>query len=473
MNTCIETKTGSWSGERTLRLSFPENWTVKHIKGASLTSAGSNEIRSALDNPVSGEPLSRLLQNKRSVAIVVDDPTRPTPVFDILGYILHEARLAGIPERNVTIIVALGTHVLKDTSLIRAKLKSILDTEIRLVLPNCCNFRDYVFMGRSKLNIPVFAHRDYATADVKIAISGIYPHGQAGFSGGAKILIGVLHLSTLSLFHQKMPSFGAGNIETPFRHELESFADLVGVDYSVNVVLNHEKQVHRLWCGDFKSSFREAADYAKERFRVQAEPDGDVVISNAYPLDTSLSVMGKSFWPFKHADKTAKCILMASPSNLADYRLRFCASNGEAYREAIRAFLPVRLLRRVVRHARLTKTGLEFKRNPGLMWERDFVLFMPRHQMPATGKPSFFSHRGVFVSWESLVAELRGSFPDNHDVKVSFYDFAPLYYVCPDKGRSINAPPGDRNGQRLDWKNQGEAVNARIMVGRGARAGDT
>jgi lactate racemase len=348
--------------------------------------------------------LSRLLKNKKSVAIVVDDPTRPTPVYPILMKILDLSRSAGISDNNVRLIVALGTHLLKDKSLIGTKLKGLLDTEIKVVLPNCLKSKDYVYVGQSRQKIPVFVHQDYSTADVKITISGIYPHGQAGFSGGAKILIGILRIFTLSLFHKKLSSSGAGNIETPFRDELESFADLAGIDYSINIVPNHEKQVHRMWCGDFRTAFRAAAAYAKSRLGIQPEPDADLVLSNAYPLDTSLSVIQKSIWPFRYAKKNSKFVLIASPANLADDRLRRCVSNREVYREAFRISALISLLRRTRSQLKNKRLGMQFTRNPELVWKRDFSFLIPQYNEPTAAKVKAVGSRAVFASWDSLVS---------------------------------------------------------------------
>ena len=425
----LETKTGSWNGDQTVRLPFPANWTVKHIRGRFLAAAGPEEMQEALDHPLGSAPLPQLLKNKKSVAIIVDDATRPTPVSSIVMKILEEIRGAGIPDHQVTVLVALGTHVLTDPSLLRSKYKGILDTSVRFILPDCRNSKDYVHVGQSKRNIPVFVHRHYAHADVKITVSGIYPHAEAGFSGGAKILIGALRLSTLSLFHQQFSASGRGrSIENPFRDELESFADLAGMDFSVNILMNHEKQVHRMWCGNFRTAFREAAAHAQDALAVTPQRDAHVVISNAYPLDTSLTVMTKSQWPFKYARKDAKCILMASPASLSDYRLRPCVTQGEWFREAIKSFLLPLPVRRGVNHLRNHRFRLKFAKNPPDMWKRYFVYFMPCTTMAPTEKPQAISSHAVFTSWDVLRNALNTSLPHEGEVKVAFYDFAPMHY---------------------------------------------
>lgn len=429
MNTDIEIRTGAWKFEDRLRLSFPENWVIRHIKGNFLPAARPEEIQTPLENPIGSERLHRILERKRSVAIVVDDHTRPTPVFRIVKKVLNEIRLAGIPECNVKIIVALGTHVLKDKSLMRSKLGGLLDSGIQLVLPDCRNSKDYIYVGKSKSNIPVFIHREYASADAKISISGIYPHDEAGFSGGAKILIGVLGLRTLSLFHRKFTESGRGReIETLFRNEVESFADLTGIDFSVNVVVNQEKEVHKVWCGNFRTAFREAAIYAKRCLGVDLAPDADVVISNAYPFDTSLSVVGKSEWPFKYARKNAKRIVVASPSSLVDFRIPRCASKGEVLRQAAKKVSFVRSIRGALSRLKLRKLAMEFERRPDLKWEGHYVFFMPRFEMVASTRLKVTTFLAVYDVWDSLLGELKSYFPDCYNVNVALYDFAPMHY---------------------------------------------
>jgi lactate racemase len=423
----VSIKTGSWGSERELTLTFPDHWEVSHIKGAPLPEASVQaEMRKSFDNPIGCGQLERMLNGKQSVAIVVDDHTRPTPVYDVVTALLDRIERQGIPGQNVKLIVALGTHVLEDKSFLKPKFGDLLDGRVRVVIPDVRKLNDYVHAGTTQSGLPVYIHREYREADVRITVSGIYPHDEAGFSGGAKIMIGLLGLRTLSGFHRKYSETGRGRfIDPPFRHELETYADIAGIDWSVNIVLNHEKKIHKLWCGDFRRAFREAAEYAKSCLGVEKSIDADVIISNAYPLDTSLSVAGKSMWPFRDAPKTLRRILIASPVTYSDFRVPFCESSKEAMYQMVKRLTGLSRIKRMYEQRLL---GEEIKKDEAEKWTHDFVYFTPypRQQLPETGAV-LWSHY-VFSSSDSLMRDLVASFPEDKKVAVALYDYAPLHF---------------------------------------------
>jgi lactate racemase len=423
----ISLKTGSWSGERELKLTFPDHWRINHIKGANLPEASvQTEIRKSFDNPVHSGQLEQLLLGKKSVAIVVDDHTRPTPVYDIVSELLNRISRQGIPLENVKLIVALGTHVLKDRLHLKPKLRDLMDGRIKIVLPDVRKLKEYVHVGSTQTGLPIYIHHEYAEADVRITISGIYPHDEAGFSGGAKIMIGVLGLLTLSKFHRKYSEAGRGrSIENPFRHELETYADIAGIGWSINIVLNHDKKIHRLWCGDFRRAFREAAEYAKSRLWVEKSTDADVIISNAYPLDTSLSVVGKSLWPFRDTPKATRRIIIASPVTYSDFRVPFCESKRESITQMIKRISGASRIKKIYEQRMFLE---KIKKDSNNKWVPNFAYFFPDVQKHVTKiGPVIWSHY-AFFSLNSLMNELRYSFPEDKNVTVSIYDNAPLHF---------------------------------------------
>lgn len=422
----ISVKTGSWSSERELKLTFPGHWRINHIKGVNLPEASVvDEIRNSFDNPIQCGQLEQILQGKKTVVIVVDDHTRPTPVYDIVAELLNRISRQGIPAENVKLIVALGTHVLQDTSHLKPKFRDLLDGRIKIVFPDVRTLKDYVHVGSTQSGIPVYIHHEYRDADVRITVSGIYPHDEAGFSGGAKIMIGLLGLRTLSKFHRKYSVTGRGRfLETPFRHELETYADIAGIDWSINIVLNHDKKIHKLWCGDFRRAFREAAEYAKSRLWVEKSNNADVIISNAYPLDTSLSVEGKSLWPFHDTPKSTRRILIASPV-YSDFRIPFCESKREAIMQMIKRLTGASRIKKIYDQIRLWE---EIKKDSNNKWNPEYVYFIPDVQKGVTKIGPVIGSHYAFLSWDSLMNELQASFPEDKKVSVSLYDNAPLAF---------------------------------------------
>ena len=60
--------------------------------------------------PEESPPLEDLVRAGSSVAIVVDDPSRWTPVRDALPIVLRRLHAAGVRVEDVTISVGVGRH---------------------------------------------------------------------------------------------------------------------------------------------------------------------------------------------------------------------------------------------------------------------------------------------------------------------------------------------------------------------------
>src|SRR5688572_21821579 len=100
----------AWHGDESVGLFFPESWDVQVCSMAQAPQLTELEIQSALRNSIGGVGLSGVSLNPRSVAIVVDDITRPTPTKVLLPLVLDQLAAAGIAREKIKIIVALGSH---------------------------------------------------------------------------------------------------------------------------------------------------------------------------------------------------------------------------------------------------------------------------------------------------------------------------------------------------------------------------
>ncbi|MCH7654355.1 MAG: DUF2088 domain-containing protein, partial [Chloroflexi bacterium] len=65
-------------------------------------------IMAAIRNPIGTAPLRRLVRKGQRVAISVCDVTRPMPSATVLPVLMRD--LAHIPDQDITILVASGTH---------------------------------------------------------------------------------------------------------------------------------------------------------------------------------------------------------------------------------------------------------------------------------------------------------------------------------------------------------------------------
>ena len=67
-------------------------------------------VGAAVDNPLTGPPLTALAASAASAVVVVPDATRPADLPQALPALLQRLRDGGIAAHDVTIVVACGTH---------------------------------------------------------------------------------------------------------------------------------------------------------------------------------------------------------------------------------------------------------------------------------------------------------------------------------------------------------------------------
>jgi len=85
----------SWYDEE-LELELPDAPKVVHAPPADAPAIGDEEIRAAFMNPIGTRRISELAGGRKTVTVVVDDLTRPTPAWRIAPFLLEELRAGGI-----------------------------------------------------------------------------------------------------------------------------------------------------------------------------------------------------------------------------------------------------------------------------------------------------------------------------------------------------------------------------------------
>jgi nickel-dependent lactate racemase len=204
-------------------------------------------IRKAMAQPIGCERLAKLARGKSSVAIVVNDITRPAPSEAMLTVIMEELTEAGIDPANVTVIVAVGNHELPTPEELQ-EITGRWCSKLKIVSHNCYDDSSLTYAGETARHVPVYVNSHYAKASLKILTGLITPHQSAGFSGGRKSVVpGIAGIKTIATHHSfpirpEGPVMGIiqGNV---FHQEAVAAARLAGVDFIVNVIKNYRGEV--------------------------------------------------------------------------------------------------------------------------------------------------------------------------------------------------------------------------------------
>jgi len=293
----------AWFGDEQIPVCFPNAWQVEAYAMKDAAAMPKSGIAATLMRSIAAPPIYQLAENKRRVAIAVDDLSRPTPAAMILPILLKMLNLSGVSDEQIDIVISLGSHsALKRDEIIR---KIGAETAERVRVENHDCQHHLVDAGIKVGQTAVLINRTFAEADLKILLGSVAPHALAGFSGGAKMLLpGLSNIESIEWTHKAvlMGLRGkAGTLEgNRFRAEFERVARHVGVQLSLNVVVNSRREIAGLFAGDVEAAHRQAAVLARQIYAtpLPAEPP-DIAILNAYPKDDEL-LQAENAFMFHH-----------------------------------------------------------------------------------------------------------------------------------------------------------------------------
>jgi nickel-dependent lactate racemase len=295
---------GKWYQNGFMKLTFPNEWSVSLNTMQHISALTTGQLEEKIDSPIGTPTLEELSKGKNSACIVIDDISRPTPGWFVLPIIINKLIKAGIDINHIKVLLALGAHrPMVRADMIKKVGDYVLDT-VEVLNHNPFS-SDLVSIDGSGINQFIKINQTYAQSDLKILVGCIVPHTLAGFSGGAKNVIpGIAGIDTLESNHKmifrdplKSKAFSSNtlNPDNPTRKNMEAIAQVSGVDFIVNVVMNDELQVANAFSGHYIDAHREACECAILYYRTKLEKHADIVILNAYPKDTEYSQIGTAF----------------------------------------------------------------------------------------------------------------------------------------------------------------------------------
>jgi len=265
-------------GKSSLTFNIPDQFAVDVIEPPSVTASIDplNEVRSSLDNLVGGLDW-REFADVKSVAIAINDKTRPVPHQYLLPPLLDRLTSLGIPNKAIKFFVAVGTH----PPMAPYEFNSIVSREIlrnyEVISHDSEDAELLKFLGNTDKGTPVWCNQKYLKADLKIVVGNIEPHQFMGFSGGVKsAAIGLSGLETINHNHAMMahPDSKLGNYDTnPARRDVETIGRMIGVDLAVNALLNQDKQIVHAISGDPVAVMKAGIPLSREICQVEVPQD--------------------------------------------------------------------------------------------------------------------------------------------------------------------------------------------------------
>jgi nickel-dependent lactate racemase len=228
----------------------------------------------------------------QTVALVVTDITRKLPEETIVPILLKELEAGGISKKDITAVVATGTHRPDTPQELREKFGDVVD-EIPFVNHDPWKSEHLVKLGTTPGGFPLVFNRNVVEADIRISTGVIETHLFAGYSGGVKsIAVGVAGEETIGATHnyEVMKNTRLGVIEgNEFRRFLTEATEAIGLHFIVNVVQTGKKEVVKVVAGDPVAAFEDGVRTARQMYEVGIDRPGDIVVSGVgYPKSRDL-----------------------------------------------------------------------------------------------------------------------------------------------------------------------------------------
>lgn len=298
----------------------------------------SDLAKKALKNPIEFSRLTERLSPSDTIAILVEDLTRASPKGVILKAVLEELEKAGIPDANIIVVIALGTH----RGLTLEELEGVFGTELikqYRFINHDCHAPDLIPVGQLRTGKTVKINRKAHEARFRIGIGSIFPHPMNGFGGGGKILFpGVADFDAI-LDHHFQYTFhegtGLGKIEgNHFYEQVCDIARSARLDFIINSILDQNDQVNDLVSGDPVNAHLAGIEKSKGIISQAFARKADLTIITSFPYTEGPQIV-KPLAPASMVTKEGGCIILCAdlegelPDAFVDSFQRFHREHGD------------------------------------------------------------------------------------------------------------------------------------------------
>jgi nickel-dependent lactate racemase len=332
---------------RRIEFDLPKGWKV--ISGQDRAPVPGvpdpvKEIRRALDNPIGSPGLEQLVRPGMEVLVLFDDLQRPTPAHLCLPEILNRLNRAGVSDKSIKGVCALGTHHAYSLEEIRTKVGDEIFSRLQgRLFSHDPHAPDNVIIGRTQRGLLVEINKHAALADFVVGVGECMPHPTAGYGGGYKLVMpGVCSYRTVADHHFAWIRHADSKVNVlqgnHFFEEIVDAGRLSRMQFKVDLVINEKKEVIRAFAGETMAEHGEASRFAESLYLVPLPRLADVTITAAYPMEygvqsTKALTMssfctragGAIIWvaPQKQAGPIMPLIKeMASPESAGDFHRR-------------------------------------------------------------------------------------------------------------------------------------------------------
>jgi hypothetical protein len=272
------------SGQDSVTLEFPRKWTVRVLWPRAIPPLSWTEISASFERSYGQPTIRQLVRTALRPLVVVDNPLGSAPVARLMPVLLDHFRQAGVPATAVRFLVACGGGGPPVPDFAERAVGPEVASSCRVLLHDPDG--DSVVAGYTSRGTRIEVNRELLLSDFIVGVGGAFPNHMDNFAGGLSLLPGVLSTRSLRLLHEKNQESELGHQapHSEFRRETDEIARLIGLKTAVCMMMNADREIVRVFCGDPLLYDQEASRFASETYRAPA-PHSAVgcVVSNACP----------------------------------------------------------------------------------------------------------------------------------------------------------------------------------------------
>lgn len=282
-------------GNRWIDFSIGSNYQVDVILPEDTPAAEHPQqlVRAALSTPLGDGNLENFL-GAQSVAIAINDKTRPVPHQYLLPPLLERLEALGFKPNQILLLIATGTHIPMQPEEFSQVLPDEIIRRYPVVSHDCDDQGNLAHFGISSKGTPITINRLFSQADLRIVVGNIEPHHFMGFSGGVKsAIIGLGGRDTININHTMLidPNARIAEYENnPTRQDIEEIGEIVGVHFALNAILNQQREIVHVLAGSPLEVMHQGISLARKVCQTPAKGKYDLVIASpgGYPKDINL-----------------------------------------------------------------------------------------------------------------------------------------------------------------------------------------
>ena len=213
---------------------------------------------------------------------------------------MDELNAVGIPDANMRIVFALGTHhAMSEEEMVEAVGEAVAK-RVKMYNPDCRDDSTIQYFGTTSRGTKVGFSKLVTEVDHIICTGGIVHHFFSGFGGGRKAMLpGVAAYETIRHNHSMMfdPNAVIGKLEgNPVYHDQVEGVEMCRPSFLINVVLDEEKRFLAVYAGDYIEAHKEACKMVDKVYGAEVKKEADLVIASCggFPKDINVYQLQKT-----------------------------------------------------------------------------------------------------------------------------------------------------------------------------------